>query len=493
MEALNNNDIRKITWSALSLFRGRVNNYRVVLYLIHAYRRGFLDYFSPEDRLDNYLGRLIAERGQSYPGYELKLFQVFQPDLALLDSDRRVVQDFVSVLSRYEDEWYEEHEAQLFDECISSIAETESKSVGLYSQPEALSKFVAALSGYDGKGSLYNPFAGSASYCTELAGTGRFVAQEIDQSSWAVGTLRLLAHGFDPSSYYCEDSILQWRGISGISETAEHFDCIVATPPFSMKIRGYNLPWAFGDFSYGEEIFIWNCLASIAVSGTAIGVFTHAVISREGKSLELRQRYVDTDILDSVVLLPGGVFPSTTIPTIILKFNRNKQRPGFVRIVDGSSFVKKERVHTTVLYDDLLDAIQSEDERYVKYVSIDQIREKGYSLKPSTYLKEEIPVPEGFEKKKLEDLIDSVSGTRPRSSETKGRVVNGGSLSANPFDYLLDISSLPKEEVNGNFRKISSPVLLLSRVRTLKPTFAQASESEPIFLNPNVLAYRINI
>lgn len=490
MATINISDTRKITWSALSLFRGCVNNYRVVLYLIHAYKIGLLDYFSPEDNVENFIGRLMAERGQSFPGYELKLFQVFQPELSQLNRHGEVVHDFISLLSRFEEEWFVEHESELFDECISAIAETESKAIGLYSQPEALSKFVAAISGYDGKGSLYNPFAGTATYCTEMAGTGRYVAQELDPTVWAIGSLRLLAHGMNPSTYYCEDSIRQWRGLSGFDDVAEHFDCIVATPPFSMRVRDYNLPWAYGNFTLGEDIYIWNCLASVAVSGIAIGVFSHNVIARGGKSFELLQRYVDSDILDSVILLPSGVFPSTNIPIIILKFNRNKEKPGQVRIVDGSSFVRKEKVRSTILYAELLEAIQSKDERFVTFVSIDKIREQDYNLKPAHYFKEEIQVPEGFEKIKLEEILEPVSGSRPRNPEGKGRVVSGGSLSNSPFDYLLEISSLPEEDLNGNYRKISTPVLLLSRIRTLKPTFAQASESEPIYINPNVLAYR---
>jgi type I restriction enzyme M protein len=491
MEATINTDIRKITWSALSIFRGQVSNFRVILYLIHAYRKGLFEHYTPETKLDSFLDSTLCEKAATYPDYERRLFQVFLHDLSQLNYSRDRVQDFLDVLSRFDDNWYKENEVQLFDECLSSIVETESKAVGLYSQPEALTKFVAAVSGYDGNGTLYNPFAGSATYCTELAGPGRFVAQEKDQSAWAIGVLRLLAHGMNPSTYYCEDSILEWRGLSGSDEVSEMFDCIVATPPFNMKVGNLPTPWAFGDFTLGEDIFIWNALASIAISGIAIGVFAYNTAFRLGKSLELRQRYVDTDILDTVIALPAGVFPSTTISTLVLKFSRKKERAGFVRFVDGGSFSKRDRTRTQILFDDLLDAIKSEDERYVKYVSLDEIRQKEYNITPSRYFMVETPVPDGFERIKLEEIIDIVSGVAPRPDETKGKVVSVGTLSDTPFEYLLNISSLPEEDLGRGFRKITSPVLLLSKVRTLKPTFAQASEEEPIFINPNVIAARI--
>lgn len=491
MEATINTDIRKIIWSAMSIFRGQVNNFRVILYLIHAYREGFLKNYSPETKLDSFIEQSLSERLTAFSDYERRLFHVFQHDLSQLNYSRDCVRDFLVVLSRFDDNWYKEHEVQLFDECLSSIVETESKAVGLYTQPKALTKFVAAISGYDGSGTLYNPFAGSASYCVELAGSGRFVAQEKDQAAWAIGVLRLLAHGMNPSTFYCEDSILEWRGLSGSNAVTEVFDCIVATPPFSMRVGDLPTPWAFGNFTLGEDIYIWNALASIAISGIAIGVFAPGIAFRLGKSLELRQRYVDTDILDTVISLPAGVFTATNIPTLILKFNRNKEKAGFVRFVDGGSFSKRDRARTQILFDDLLDAIQSEDERYVKYVSLDVIRDKEYNITPGLFFKESVQVPDGFERKKLIELVEFVSGTSPRPEETTGKVVSVGSLSDTPFYSYLDIESLQEDVILRNFRKITSPVLLLSKVRTLKPTFAEASKEKPIFINSNVLAAKI--
>jgi type I restriction enzyme M protein len=475
----------KIIRGAVNSLRGVINDYRVVMYLLHYYRTGLFDSYYSGDTPDSFIA------GRIHSDFEHKLFQVFSSSLAVFREHRELFERFLVSLGQLDNSWYKKHEARLFDELLSLVQDIEGRNRGEFSQPMALTQFVAKISGYDGNGTLYNPFAGSASYCVALAGSGRYVAQEINQTAWAMGVLRLYACGMDPSSFYYEDSIHNWRGLSGIDEVAEHFDCIVATPPFSMKVRDYHLPWAFGDFSFGEDIFIWNCLESIAVSGIAIGVFAQPVASRGGKSLELRQRYVDADILDTVILLPGNVFPSTSIPTLILKFTRKKERPGFVRIVDGSSFSKKDGGRSIVLFDDLLAAIQSEDNKCVRFVSLDQIRDNDYNINPPRYFKEELTIPDGFELKKLDELVDVISGELVRSGEGKGRVVNVGALSNSPFDHELDIASLPEETLNRNFRRIISPVLLLSKVRNLKPTYAYASKEAPIYLNPNVLACRI--
>jgi hypothetical protein len=64
------------------------------------------------------------------------------------------------------------------------------------------------------------------------------------------------------------------------------------------------------------------------------------------------------------------------------------------------------------------------------------------------------------------------------------------SLSDNPFSYQLD-KNAATEPLNSQYRRITTPVILLSKIRELKPTFAQASEEDPIFVHPNVLALRV--
>lgn len=104
-----------------------------------------------------------------------------------LHSSEGQFQKAIQQFSRLDDEWYQENTTRLFDEILTAITSNEGKESGAYTQPYELTKFVAAISGYDGNGSLYNPYAGSGSYCTELVGKGRYVAQEKMVSAWGVG------------------------------------------------------------------------------------------------------------------------------------------------------------------------------------------------------------------------------------------------------------------------------------------------------------------
>ena len=99
-------------------------------------------------------------------------------------------------------------------------------------------------------------------------------------------------------------------------------------------------------------------------------------------------------------------------------------------------------------------------------------------------------MPEGFVQVPVSDMLEVVRGERVETENTTGVFVNISSLSDNPFSYQLD-KDASTEPLNSQYRRITTPVILLSKIRELKPTFAQASEEDPIFVHPNVLALRV--
>ena len=485
MSKMSFEDGYKYIWGYIDLFRGvlNANELRVVLYLIHAYRVGLLK----DDVAPDFEPKAVL----SIP-YESELMNAFQSELSHLGRDHSgVLRTFLNRLSNIEPEWFDEYEDKLFDAILGNIAGFAGKASGEFTQSYELTRFVSAISGYDGNGTMYNPYAGSASYCIEMSGDGQFVGQELSRSAWAIGVLRLLAHKKDPSSFLLGNSIFEWQGVSDRSINGHRFDLIVATPPFSLMLKDDRLEMSGSrKYPFAEDLFIADSLQSLTQKGIAIGVFAQGVLFRGNAEADLRKNFVEQDKLDSIVALPAGVFQYTAIPTVVLKFSNKKERPGFVRIVDGTSFIERKRTRQVVLYDQLLSAIERDDPAYVKYVSIEEIREQEYILAPRRYFQEEIVVPEGFVQVPVSDMLEVVRGERVETENTKGVFVNISSLSDNPFSYQLD-KDASTEPLNSQYRRITTPVILLSKIRELKPTFAQASEEEPIFVHPNVLALRV--
>lgn len=484
MSKMSFEDGYKYIWGFVDIFRGTLDasELRVVLYLIHAYRVGLLKVdvapdFDPKSVL-------------AIP-YESELMMAFQNELVHLGRDHsEALRTFLNRLSNIEPEWFDEYEDKLFDAILGNIASFSGKASGEFTQSYELTRFVSAISGYDGKGVMYNPYAGSASYCTEMSGEGQFVGQELSRSAWAIGVLRLLAHKKDPSTFLLGNSIYEWQGVSDRTDSGRRFDLIVATPPFSLILKDDRLAMYGRKYPFAEDLFIEDSLQSLTNNGIAIGVFAQGLLFRGNAEAELRKNVVEQDKLDSIISLPAGVFQYTSIPTAVIKFSNKKERPGFVRIVDGTSFCERKRNRQVILFDQLLSAIERDDPEFVKYVSTEEIREQEYILAPGRYFQEEIVVPEGFTQVPVSDLLEIVRGERVETENAEGVFVNIASLSDNPFSYQLD-KKAATEPLNSQYRKITTPVILVSKIRDLKPTFAQASEADPILVHPNVLALRV--
>ena len=149
-------DGRNIIFGIFSYLRGAVSDYKVILYLLYAYRKGFLDSYTTKDHPDTYLNRVAKKIASSGQKYDNLLFKAFQPAIMELHSSEGQFQKAIQQFSRLNDEWYQENTTRLFDEILTAITSNEGKESGAYTQPYELTKFVAAISGYDGNGSLYS-------------------------------------------------------------------------------------------------------------------------------------------------------------------------------------------------------------------------------------------------------------------------------------------------------------------------------------------------
>lgn len=492
MSNMSYNDGANVIWKVLDIFRGYFtpDKYGLLLYLIHAHKTGLLKFYYDNETspIAESIDHALSHDECNYPEYELDLFRLYAPDLS--DSfHRKAFSDIYSQLRNLNDDWYTKYEAELFDELIEKFI----NSTGRYGeglQQLELTKFISSISPYKGNGVLYNPFAGSATYGTELAGNGIYLGQEINYSTWAIGVMRLLAHGKSAFDFTRQNSIREWGVFSSDKSYDNYkFDCIIATPPYGLKIDPID---SFPNYyNRVEDFLISKCLDSLAPNGTAIIVAPQGISFMGGQSLDLRKQYILNDRLDTVILLPSGAFCYSTVPAVILIFANNKEHSGYIRMVNGSKFVNQTERRKGVSYDALLNAITTSNPNYVKLVTTADIINNDFSLLPTIYFKTVEPLPEGFIQYKLSSISKIENGTRCNQSETMGKVVRINQLSSDPFHNTLDIDSLPEEALNNQYRKITKEVLLLSKVRSLKPTSVQASETSPIYINSNILALQI--
>jgi type I restriction enzyme M protein len=137
-------------------------------------------------------------------------------------------------------------------------------------------------------------------------------------------------------------------------------------------------------------------------TGRCAVVLPQGVLFRGGKEGEIRRQLVESDKLECIITLVGGVFYSTGVSACILLLNNNKKHThkGRICMIDASGIYTPQRAQNIMteadiqrvfnLYQDYEDVVER-----VKVVSIADIREKGYTLAINNYIekKEQETVP----------------------------------------------------------------------------------------------------
>lgn len=492
---------------------GDTGFYRCLIYLVFARRYDLIDSSSLASGDANiYASFFDLKKAQALPSHPEILVRISSFFSYYWGKSHQSYSQFSAIaasISEIDDVWLEDNYAQLVDSLINQMVSRAGKGEVEFIQPEEVTSIVVALSDYSGQGEVYNPYAGSGSYGIALNVRNGYIAQEYDPDNWVLGVIRLLAHGIDATNYTNADSVYDWQGLTNPSTSGtqletpdKRFELIISTPPFkapigsSREMRESAFPYRFM-----EEDFINRGLDGLTPDGTLIGLFASYVLYQTGKSWNLRRRFIDEDLLDTVLLLPGELFSSTSIQTVILKFKKNKRWPGKVRFVDGSTFYNEKffrRVPErgrTLKWKELLDDLNLSESNYVKYVSSESIKSNDYSLDLQSYfgVPEYMDIPEGYDVKHLSDLIHLVDVQKVSMSDVTGRKISSFELNEEPFHWLLDIDSVGETLLEGTYKRVDFPALLMSSFSgRLRPTYINASAEKPIFVPPGMFTASVD-
>jgi len=358
-----------------------------------------------------------------------------------------------------------------------------------FSQPKEVTRLI--LTQCNG-GSIYNPFAGIASYNIqrnyECSTTDYFepvrslgdyyYGEEINRKAWALGKLRLMAYECDSENYILGDST-NWR--EGEANN------ILCTPPF-----GYKIVNEFGKKEYADHFVIRRGLDLLAENGLLACVVPLSFLTRKD-TLDIRERIIKRGILESVVYLPERIFSGTSARTAIL-FIRNsvhtsvafinatsatymKIRNGIldVEFVANLLYHNEYTSHYTFDSEGNMAEKLSENTFFKLRVSVSniQIEKNAFDMAPGRYLLSNLMPKEGFTFKMMGDLVDGISKTAKNAG--RGKLIRLSLLSKDEFTPL-NADSLQEDDYKKGFGVIEGNALLFSPVSSMSPT---------LLLNPN--------
>ena len=285
-----------------------------------------------------------------------------------------------------------------------------------YIQPGSVTRLIAYFLRKANVNSIYNPFAGLCSYPIHMGKDCSFFAQEINPTTLALAKIRLHANGLNPDNVVLQDSILNWDN--------KRYDAIVASVPFGLLIspetrRRYGI-----SANVVEDLFFMRSLGMSDGSeewttpNKIVATIVPQSFGYKSSSFSIRKTMCDKGCLDTVIELPEGIFPNTSVATsiIILSFTERKKE---VRFVNASEFLRAGNTKVRRLdWERAISVIEQNDPQYVKTVSYRDLFSQDVILNSDNYLPATFKCEEGHSVQRLGDLMERVPESRIEYPET---------------------------------------------------------------------------
>ncbi|KUO64784.1 MAG: hypothetical protein APF84_02500 [Gracilibacter sp. BRH_c7a] len=316
---------------------------------------------------------------------------------------------------------------------IKKFADLSKKNAGEFYTPRSIVKLLIMLLAPQIGETVYDPACGTGGMLIEairyMKGDkltyGRIYGQEKNLSTSAIARMNLFLHGAKDFKVTQGDTLRFPNYHDG--GKLKTFDCVVANPPFSLKSWGAE---QFSSDIYGRNM--WGCPSDLNAdyawlqhmvksmnqkTGRCAVVLPQGVLFRSGKESEIRKQLVESDKLECVITLVGGVFYSTGVSACILLLNNHKknEHKGRICMIDASDIYTAQRAQNIMTDDDInkvfkfyadyKDVIEN-----VKVATIPDVREKDYTLDIKNYIekKEQEIVPPAEVRRQYFEAFDEM-------------------------------------------------------------------------------------
>lgn len=244
---------------------------------------------------------------------------------------------------------------RVYEYFLGQFALAEGKKGGQFYTPQSIVRLlVEMLEPY--KGRVFDPCCGSGGMFVQsekfvLAHSGKIddisiYGQESNQTTYRLARMNLSIRGIDSSN-------IKWNNEGSFLRDAHpdlKADFIIANPPFndsdwSGELLTTDGRWQYGVPPAGSANFAWvqHFLYHLSATGMAGFVLSNGSLSSNtGGEGEIRQRLVENDLVDCIVMLPKQLFYNTGIPACLWFLSRHKNgakyrnRKGEILFIDAS-------------------------------------------------------------------------------------------------------------------------------------------------------------
>ena len=354
------------------------------------------------------------------------------------------------------------------------------KLFSLFSAPETFATLVDAFL-LKGDNKIFNPFGGIMRLATDMERYVAMDACEINRDVWALGMLRVELSGYTDKISYSNCNIESW--------TSKQYDAIVAMPPFNAKIQ-MKEPSSFVRSNSPEEmedVAISRFVESTSPDGCCITFVSPSVLWSVGEKARMREWATKNRFVDTIILLPKNLLASTNIPVVCLVLRKKSLHKDGVRMIDASDLFTNHRYKNYLSIGDIMNVYHKDTDKVSATISFEQIEENDFSWNVADYLNQkEVDCPDGYTLARIEDIIHFPDVKRSTDYHF-GNVIQISDLSDDWTRPYVDVDAIGKKEALRGCAMVTEDAVLLSTIRTLKPSIVKASADKPVFVNQNIL------
>lgn len=475
-------------------------DYFVILYLLFA-QIGKIKLIVTENDGNSDIRVTLEEKNGYFilpnKNQETIIHETFVPILEKLG--KYSLNELTFILTKIDKNVLKENFSEIFERLLYRLSKFQGRFSGEIIMPLEFSRFMCSLSELPPNSKIYNPFAGLASFSIFLDESQDYLGQEISSKTWAIGVLRIIANDrIGKSKLLLSDSLTDWNPTSIYKHSKledffknlpekEKFDLIISNPPFGLRFHN-QFESRFGQVRSAEYFLIENGLDALSANGKMIlCVPVGFLFSNRISDQNFRSYIVTNDLLEMVVLMPGGMFMNTSATTAIIVINKFKKNIGKVSFVDANSFIentspREKKLNDHKLYETIKEATNIE---IIRTVPNESIINNDFNLNVPRYFQNEL---DGV---KLGDIGSVYRGNRVNEGQI-GKFVRIRNLKDDKLDFQLLIDEIDEVVLPRHAQCIEESCILMAlRWKTLKPTYFNYT-GIPVFVNSDILAFKVN-
>ncbi|NQZ65754.1 MAG: type I restriction-modification system subunit M [Mycoplasmatales bacterium] len=293
-----------------------------------------------------------------------------------------------------------------YEYLISKFASNAGKKAGEFYTPQSISKLLSKIVTNENNNikDIYDPTCGSGSLLIRVAKDikekgneyGSINGQEIINTTYNLARMNMIIHGIDFKDFHIAlgDTIKS----PDSKQQSKRYDAIVSNPPYGVRwdspkeLLNDNRFYKYGAIAPKgamELSFVQHIESLLSDKGVAAILLPVGVLFRTGAENKILRKLIDDKILDTVILLSGNMFTSTSIPVVCLVLKKCKTNDG-VFLIDATDLSVKENKKNILEQkhiDEIIDLYSSKKEtRISKMLDMETIKENSYNLNITRYI-----------------------------------------------------------------------------------------------------------